>query len=489
MQINVLLIGIWPHSRRTYIPLLNGHKDTYNISLCWIIDLASKREEIQDYLEKEKVECEKVFFDPQDFIISDWQKELNNLQLEQLTSLVKKYKINAVIIATEPLSHKTYALRALDNWLHIIMDKPVSTRFNIVKDKQSGLWLIEDFNEILEKYSNALKSNSLVFMCMSQRRYQWAYNQILNSIKSVGKSKGIPVTSIFMQHTDGQRRFPNEIIDEIYHGYNEGYGKCSHSWYHFFDMLSMIIKASIVSSGKTIDNIDVYSDFTYPKDIIDQFTITDYQKNFPKEGSQLKSQEYYEEEFSKKVYGEVDANVSFTLKRWNKKITTIQLSLLHNSLSERTWFAPKNDLYKWNGRVRHETVLIQQGPMQALQYQGYHLSERSNQTEYNPSKVWWEHHSELYVYENTGMTGGAENLKRYDYSNVESSSLKGFSKWLQEKSREMCFLEFLDAVSGNIPLEKVTSSIADYDLTVALMGYTYASAAEQSVLNFPLSME
>ena len=40
-------------------------------------------------------------------------------------------------------------------------------------------------------------------------------------------------------------------------------------------------------------------------------------------------------------------------------VTTATLNLMQNSFSRRGWFAPRRDLYKGNGRVRHERLVLQ----------------------------------------------------------------------------------------------------------------------------------
>lgn len=489
MKINLLIIWIWPHAKRIYLPLIKNYREKYQLSISGVVELASQREKLERYLSEQEIDCGKIYLEWTDFLDVEWQKKLNPEQEKKLTQFVKDHQIDAVIIATEPMSHKTYALWAIKQWLHILMDKPITTRLNIVNHKTHSFGLIKDYQEIKKAYQKKSKQNRIIFSCMAQRRYHWAYQKLLESIEKIGNKTVIPVTSVLMQHSDWQRRLPDEIISEAYHWYNEWYGKCSHSGYHFFDILAEIIKSSIKGTGKKIDTIDVSSDFFYPRDFIEQMTISDYKSIFSEQSLSLRDQSYYQKKFSEKPYGEIDAHINFTLKKWDAKITAIRLSLIHNWFSERSRTVSLGDLYKWNGRVRHETVIINQWPAQTIHYQSYQSAQVLKQHHSELSKVGWELHSNLSIYENIWITWGETRLKNFDYSNIDDSALKGYSRGHQEKSREMCFVEFLEAVVGNIKAEDLKSDILTYDLAVALMAYSYASASQKNPLSFlfPLS--
>ncbi|MCA9107816.1 MAG: hypothetical protein KDA83_20565, partial [Planctomycetales bacterium] len=61
-------------------------------------------------------------------------------------------------------------------------------------------------------------------------------------------------------------------------------------------------------------------------------------------------------------YGEVDVNALITLLADDTVVGHASLNLLHNSFSRRGWLLPAADLYKGNGRVKHEHFRIQVGP-------------------------------------------------------------------------------------------------------------------------------
>lgn len=481
---NILLIWVWPHSKRIYLPLIKFYEKEYNLKIKWTVDLYSKKVEIDWILNDYWYIWKKLYFQENELIFKDWQKYLNDAQIKELNKLIDEEKIDLVIISTEPLSHKTYALRALDNHLHILMDKPITTRYWISNDRNQALWLINDYNEIKNKYKEISWIKKIVFSCMSQRRYHWAYEKILSSISNVWKQTKVPVNNIIIQHSDWQRRFPNEIINEKYHWYNEWYGKCSHSWYHFFDMLSKIIETSSNSTWKHFDNIDIYSDFIYPKDLLKQISFKDYKKLFTDQ-SDYHNDYYYK--LNKNNYWEIDANIHFVFKKWSKKITSASLCLLHNWYSERSWSKAKSDLYKWNWRVRHKTVIINQWPLQTIQYQSYQSKQIHKDNKKYSKIIWWEWHSKVYIFKNSWILWWTENFNEYDYSNINESALNWYSRWHQEYSRELCFLELINTISWKIEISSMKSSIMNHDLSVSLMAYSYQSAVQKKVINMYLN--
>ena len=51
------------------------------------------------------------------------------------------------------------------------------------------------------------------------------------------------------------------------------------------------------------------------------------------------------------------------------------VSLLQNSFSRRGWFAPRQDTYKGNGRVRHEWLILNVGPLLSVHVDSYQSHE------------------------------------------------------------------------------------------------------------------
>jgi len=56
-------------------------------------------------------------------------------------------------------------------------------------------------------------------------------------------------------------------------------------------------------------------------------------------------------------------------------VTTATLNLMQNSFSRRGWFEPRPDLYKGNGRVRHERLVLQVGTLLSVHVHSYQSHE------------------------------------------------------------------------------------------------------------------
>ena len=147
------------------------------------------------------------------------------------------------------------------------MDKPISTPINLSTNMKSVHQLSEDYFDLLDLYiKQKRKYPNLVFELLTQRRYHSAFLKIKELVDDVAIRTGVPITSFQTTHCDGQWRMPSEIIEQNYHPYNQGYGKCSHSGYHSIDIMDWLVRSSIKNRNQNIDKIEVLSDFMYPND-------------------------------------------------------------------------------------------------------------------------------------------------------------------------------------------------------------------------------
>src|SRR5690606_17520610 len=116
--------------------------------------------------------------------------------------------------------------------LKVIMDKPIVAIPNATTEPTSASLILSQFNELREIYESNPASSVVV---LSQRRYHPAYNRIAEDLTENFSRTGVVPHYFYLMHSDGQLRLLNEIDDISYHGFNQGYGKISHSGYHFID--------------------------------------------------------------------------------------------------------------------------------------------------------------------------------------------------------------------------------------------------------------
>lgn len=475
MKINVMLIGIGPHAKRIYLPFIQKYKEKYSIDLKAVVDIASQEKQVKAYLQDNNISAADHYYVnygvDREYIMSE--KDSANLK-----KLIEKHKINAIILASDPLSHKAYVELAMEKGVNILMDKPITLEVNASTNEYRARKIFNDFQGLVRRYCVAEeKYPNLIVSCMSQRRYHPAMKKIKKELKKVYEKTNCPITSIVCEHSDGQWRMPDEVVNEKYHGYTNGVGKCSHSGYHEFDVMHWF--GEIAKDDKKYDKVTCYASFVRPEDYIAQLNNEDYKRIFKDTRTDCKF-DITDEEFIKKTknYGEIDAHINFTFCRGSKKITEIQFSLLHSGFSKRTWVFPNKNLYKGNGRIRHEYFSIHQGPFQSIKYESYISADASDELK-GSGQVGGKLHADAFIFKNTMAIG--DNLEPFEKIQFgvlnENGPIEDFREF-QLAARAECFKEFMMAVKGKIPKEKLKSSINAHLGSVLLMSLAYLSAAK-----------
>ncbi|MDD3046516.1 MAG: Gfo/Idh/MocA family oxidoreductase [Bacteroidales bacterium] len=466
-EVNILLVGLGPHAKRIYFPIIQKEERNFNVKISLIVDLEEKRKDIEEYLSSADKKIETIY-------LSSTQKDYNKLPLKIekiLDQKIKDLKINAIFISTEPLSHMVYARYALSRGLDILMDKPLSTKENISTDIEKAKEIVLDFEELVSLKSKMEKKfgRKIVFDLMAQRRFHPAFIKVKELFNEVYESTNCPITSIQSFHSDGQWRMPEEIIDQRYHPYNQGYGKLSHSGYHSFDLVQWFLDDERVD----YDKINIFSQPVRPIDFFEQIKINNYKNLFSDYCKYFKRSEK-DVCSSVKKYGEIDcfSNISFMKK--NKVITLASINLIHNGFSQRGWISAKGrDLYKGNGRVRHESHYIEQGPFQAISfisYQGKEVDPNSLDGVYD---VGGEYHLDIHVFRNNIFNPSWKNYEKISTKDLNINIMEGFSRGHQEDARRYCIINFLEQI--NDPKKKSESSIINHKKSVLLMSGAYQS--------------
>lgn len=482
-KINILLIGFGPHAKRIYYPICQRDGKTYNVNLVYAVDLEEKRSDISRYL-KEKLDITTLTY-----FIQRKDQTFHNLSAiveKRLNQIVHQFGIKGVIIATEPRVHKMYAMWALKRGLSVLMDKPISIHNNISTNVSIPQKLAKDYEDLKVAYlASKGKYKHVLFSLMAQRRWHPAFIQMKSLISEVFNKTNCPVTSIQTFHADGQWRLPSEIVDIDYHGYNKGFGKCSHSGYHFFDIVTWLLEAG-ESKAKSIDNVDIFTNFLRPSDYLHQINLKDYQHIFPT----FKDQNKYSEAKLRnlyKNYAEVDAFSSFAFKHRDNIQTLATVNLAHNSYSQRGWFSTiGKDLYKGNGRLRHESHFIEQGPFQAISFISYQSKEIDSTKMQGLYDVGGEYHLDIHIFRNSCLFSKWKTYEKIGIKDLNSRAMIGKSRGHQEDARRKAVLEYFKFLNR----EKIspTSDFLDHKRPTKLMTGVYQSAVnrfnnENSIVN------
>ncbi len=461
---NIILIGCGPHSKRVYLPAI---KNIEHLNLKMVVDLEIQSSNVESSL-IEFPETELLLIAPFD---DSLPSDLSN----HLTKYIVANNISGVIIATEPLVHKAYAEWAIKNGLNILMDKPITARANAVSDLSCAKGILNDFLEILENYKSLQLEKETIFMINSHRRFHKGFEFVKEKINEVSQKTNCPITFIQAYHCDGQWRLPNEIVTQEYHPYCSGYGKASHSGYHIFDSIYQFYKASEIES-KIPETMEIVSSFIQPNGFISQLNEDDYYKLF---GEKYTFVQNHNDEQLKELmndYGEIDLSAIITLKKAEIAVANFNLSLLHNGFAGRTWIKPGVDLYKGNGRIKHESYNIQQGPFQNIQIHAYQATdkhEKKNGAEYY---LGGKNHFEIYIFRNPLLTNDTGQPKVYTYKDIiDNENGNEESMITMERVKFSVVEEFADYILGKRTKASIKSQIEDHIIPVQIMSGIYCS--------------
>ncbi|OQE21547.1 hypothetical protein PENFLA_c014G07140 [Penicillium flavigenum] len=467
---NVLIIGIGPHARKNHLPVLLEEQATGRIGSLVGVDTTQSSSEVDAFNAGLGEKALPIFFVPP---VEDTETSLPTTTCDTLDSLAHRYKVNGVLVSTHPSVHRIFSEWAITRGLNVLLDKPLTVHRNCSTDTTEAARIHEDFLKIARLYDPKGRSENLLLSVHCQRRYHPAFLKMRDLIAEVTAKTNCPVTNIQSFHSDGQWRMPDELVDLSYHSYDCGYGKAAHSGYHFFDCVPWLLEAG-ESKGKEIDSATVHVHATRPNDFLGQLTPSDYDQIYP--GSRA-SCVYEESELKSRMenFGEVDATVSVAFKSAGRTITLGNITLLHNGFSQRGSFKPhQTDLYKGNGRVRHETHIIHQGPFQAI----YFSSLQTNDGSSTSGSMGSRDHIEINVFRNNVCYPIWEAHQHYDFSSLCLDGVKRESP-TQAVARRRSIKEFIDFLHGDLDRTKAASDFMSHRRSSALMSAVYMSLAQQ----------
>ncbi len=400
---------------------------------------------------------------------------MSNELENRLNSIIAEENINSVIIATDPLNHMQYALWALKHNLHILMDKPISTYDNISNNVEQAEQLKRDYELLVENYFG-----DKAFIVNAQRRFLPQFQIVQDFVNEIASKYGMPITSMQSTHSDGQWRLPEEVLKFKYHPLL-GWGKVSHSGYHFIDMASKMVKDSFKEASKSFDEISVYSKFIRPSGVLLQQNQRDLEKIF---GDKYKQFDSRTDEELLKIYkekneAEVDANSIISLSYNGIPVTNITLNLMHNGFSRRSWLnSNMKDLYKGNGRVRHEYHNIEQGCLQNIQIHSYQSKDKHDTNNESDFEIGGNNHYDIYVFKNSEIVGG-QTLQIIKGKDIAERYFLDKTRIMNELARHEALKQFLEVIVGKRKAKETKSNILDHKMSVELMSLIYKSGTSE----------
>jgi predicted dehydrogenase len=467
-HVKLALIGCGPHARRIYLPAIQALRSSYSIELSLVIELAPLAESVAAAIRVSG-------FAPETMFVDRFSGSLPEQLAGELSRRVRWHGIGGVIIATEPLVHKAYAQWALSQGLNILVDKPITARADATSSLESASGILEDYEQLLLAYRRLQQDTETIFMVNAQRRVHPGFQLAERLLGEVGRLTNCPVTSIQSYHCDGQWRLPGEIVTQTYHPYCQGYGKASHSGYHIFDMMYRLYVASGVAD-KRADAMEILSSFVQPNGFIKQITEADYHALFPGEYERVRPWSDGELRGMFENFGEVDLSGIVTLKHQADAIANLSVNLLHNGFSRRTWTTPGTDLYKGNGRVKHEHHNIQQGPFQNIQIHSYQANDRHEDTGDAQDGLGGNNHFDIHVYRHPMVAGGGPALRVYTGADALAEMEQARATQLTSEFAKYRIVEqFVSYLAGAAPKASLASPIEDHIVPVQIMSGIYRS--------------
>ena len=161
------------------------------------------------------------------------------------------------------------------------------------------------------------------------------------------------------------------------------------------------------------------------------------------------------------------------------RISNLSIALLHNGFARRDWLFPGTDLYKGNGRVKHEYYNIQQGPFQNIQIHSYQSNDNHSSSTKLDYALGGNNHFDIHVFRNNRVTGDVMPLETFTMQDIANDYSYDDSKLVSEQLKQNILPEFL-----NLVRDRTVSSNLDlhtYANTILLMSSVYESSRRLNV--------
>ncbi len=464
---SIVLIGFGPHAKRIYMSFLQK----YNVIPKLIIELYSKKNDINSYLIEHDLHTRCIF-------IPDEEKDYNNLSeqtKQKIRAHISELHITHAIISTEPKAHFAYINFFLDNEINILTDKPITAPTNVSNDKDMAKRIETEYYSILNKYLT-VKNNGVLLEVQCQRRWHLGYIFVHDELKKIVSKYGIPITSIQVTHSDGMWNMPDEFIFRENHPYKYGYGKLFHSGYHFIDLLSWLVSINDQLPRVKAESLETYASIVRPSDYLNMINNEFYRTTLKTEKFDEIFNQLGDLHFNR--YGEIDVYSVIRFLIDNNVITTATLNLMQNSFSRRSWDTLPQDTYKANGRVRHEYLNVQVGPLMSIQVHSYQAKEIKDRNTDGSCNIGECEHFDIYIFKNIDILGGVPFEKISISDLFKSQRIDNFMGY-NEYAREKCFLDFINNDSDGM-------QIFMHQLGIRLMRNMYESVCSSANDENPL---
>ncbi len=467
--LHLMLIGLGRHAQRVYYPLIEQYAASHQLRLACVVDLHSKQAELHDYAAAHQLQPDAWLW------LEPLQPDAQRLPAEvrqALDAALVAHRIDAVIIATEPLAHHAYLDWALGHNLPVLIDKPITARPNVAHDLAQAQALLHDYETLHQRYLDAQRNNPhCVVSVLTQRRHNPAFAKVRALVGEVFERTGCPITSITVEHSDGEWRMPWEITEQHYHPFNQGYGIYCHSGYHTLDTVAWLVAAT-QHADHPIDQLEIDARMLWPHEYVMQLGGDALLRLFP-DFTPPHTVSAIAQHLSEQAqhYGEIDGFAMVAFQHAGRTLTTANISILHNSYTQRAWPSSANrNLYTGNGRLRHEVYSIQQGPFQTIKLMAFHKESGETRSPHeSPYALGGKRHCEVMVFRNHQLFPDWRNQETFTLRDLEPVNYGA------SDAKGAYLLEFIQAARGELPRDRLRSDFSTHALSTHLLSGIYQS--------------
>jgi predicted dehydrogenase len=347
----LVLVGLGPYARSFYYPALERLSAEGRVRVDAVIDVTARRKDVTDYLRDRAVRPREVLLleDPPD-------SEIAARDLPALDRVARDSW--GCVVATEPRWHRAYTEWALTRGLHVLLEKPITAR-----DFAGGRSRPEDLRADFEALTAMSASTCRAVVVQTQRRVHPAYVAMRTWVREIVETYDVPLTHVGLSHADGSWNMPWEFESRDNHPHRYGYGKLLHSGYHLLDALSWLEEVNDATPNPP-DSAELTTLSVGPRDLAAQLGDGAYAKLF---GASFAASGRATERVPDERFGETDVVLAVSFASGSRVVSTSAITLLQTAFSRRISPELPVDTYKGNGRVRHESVTLQVGPLAAVQ--------------------------------------------------------------------------------------------------------------------------
>lgn len=162
---------------------------------------------------------------------------------KKMDELNSTYKIDLMIVSTNPVYHYFYSKWAMMNGISVLCDKPLVVTRNASFDLRQALMIQKQLEDIEKLYRKAKKVNSKYMFCTSLRRRALApFLDIAKGLTYVEQKTGEGIKYMNVIVNSGLHRYPIEFTKGGAHGYLDGVGSLVHSSFHYIDLIAWYLQ-------------------------------------------------------------------------------------------------------------------------------------------------------------------------------------------------------------------------------------------------------